>query len=88
MVTFKANAKEFYRIGAYSFLSKEYCGDQETIYSHCLQFYIPMIAKGTLKKHGLELGIFTMQGFEHRNKESKTCFIRFTNKGVMFAYKF
>ena len=26
------------------------------------------------------LGIFTMQGFEHRNKESKTYFFKFTNK--------
>ena len=39
-----------------------------------------MIAKRTLKKHGMGLGIFTMQGFEHRNKESKICFIKLTNK--------
>ena len=37
-------------------------------------------AKQTWDKHRLGLGIYTMQGFKQRNKESKNTFRRFTNK--------
>ena len=40
---------------------------------------MPIIAKDTLKKHNLGLGIYTMQGFERRNKESKNTLKRFSN---------
>ena len=40
---------------------------------------MPKIAKETLEKHKLGLGIFTMQGFEQRNKESKNTLRRFCN---------
>ena len=46
---------------------------------HCLRFYIPKIAEETFQKHKLGLGIFTMQGFERRNKESKNTLRRFCN---------
>ena len=46
---------------------------------HCLHFYMPHIAQLTLERHGLGLGIFTMQGFERRNKESKNTLRRFCN---------
>ena len=48
-------------------------GSQETFYTHALRFYIPRIAKITYDRHGVGVGIFTMQGFERRNKESKQC---------------
>ena len=40
---------------------------------------MPKIAKDTLDKHKLGLGIFTMQDFERRNKESKNTLQRFCN---------
>ena len=33
----------------------------------------------TLERHGLGIGIFNMQGFERRNKESKNTLRRFSN---------
>ena len=46
---------------------------------HTLRFYLPQIAEQTFEKFGLGLGIFTMQGFEQRNKESKNTLSRFSN---------
>ena len=46
---------------------------------HCLRFYIPKIVDITYKNHNLGIGIFTMQGFERRNKESKNILRRFSN---------
>ena len=37
------------------------------------------MAKEAFEKHGVGIGIFTMQGFERRNKESKNCMKRFSN---------
>ena len=77
---FEDNVKQLYAVGAKTFLSTEYVGDQENIYSHCLRFYIPVFARKTFEEHSTGLGIFSMQGFEHRNKESKRYFTRHTNK--------
>ena len=81
MLGFKANLKEFYKHGKVSFLTKKSCsvGGDETFYMHFLRFYILMIAEKTLRDHGLGVGIFTMQGFERRNKESKNVLRRFSN---------
>ena len=78
---FESNLKKFYDIGSRSFLTKNPAsiGDDETFYLHTLRFYLPNIAKETLRKHSLGLGIYTMQGFEHRNKESKNTLNRFSN---------
>ena len=64
-----------------SFLTKNK-GDprgDETFHMHCLRFHLPKIAKTTLEKDGLGLGIFTMQGHEHRNKEQKNTLKGFCN---------
>ena len=81
MKTFVENIKEFYEIGEWSFLTKvkSKVGGDETFYMHCLRFYVPMIAKDTFEKHKLGLGIFTMQGFERQNKESKNTLKRSCN---------
>ena len=81
MLAFESNLKLFYKAGRNTFLTKNAHspGDDETFYLHCLRFYLPPIAKTTLEKHNLGLGIFTMQGFERRNKESKNAFKRFSN---------
>ena len=80
IITFENNVKEFYRLGAYSLLSLDYVGDLENVYSHILRFYLPIFARDAFEKHSMGLGIFTMQGFEHRNKESKHVFLNYTNK--------
>ena len=43
----------------------------ETFYFHCLRYYIPRIARETYEDFKLGVGIFNMQGFKRRNKESK-----------------
>ena len=81
MNNFVENVKKFYDIGKRSFMTKtqKKVGGDETFYLHCLRYYMPKIAKDTLDKHKLGLGIFTMQGFERRNKESKNTLRRFCN---------
>ena len=81
MLELNTNIKLFYNAGKHTFLTKNVSspGDDETFYLHCLRFYIPQIAEVTLKKHNLGVGIFTMQGFERRNKESKNVYKRFSN---------
>ena len=76
-----SNAKAFYLIGSTTFLtSSNNVGDLETFYMHAMRFYTPQLAKTTFERHGLGIGIFNMQGFERRNKESKNTYRRFTNK--------
>ena len=77
---FTQNVKKFYEVGARTFLSKKYVGDQEHLYSHVLRFYMPQFANITFSRHGMGVGIFTMQEFEHRNKESKFVFKNHTNQ--------
>ena len=46
---------------------------------HVLRLYFSRIADENLEKYNIGLGIFTMQGFEKRNKESKNVLWRFSN---------
>ena len=63
---------QLYKLGADSFLTKGNTkGNDKSFYFHVLRFYIPQIAKATFEWHGLGIGIYTMQGFERQNKESK-----------------
>ena len=58
------NVKEFYQVGATSFLTGgTQTGNQETFYMHVMRFYIPEIVKITYDRHRLGVGIFNMQGF-------------------------
>jgi hypothetical protein len=79
--TFISDLKSFYSIGGRTFLSKPgtNTGTDETFYFHVLRFYMPRIVKQTFERHGTGIGVFTMQGFERRNKESKNCMKRFSN---------
>ena len=80
MTQFENDVKDFYEIGGKTFLTKRnVVGDDETFYMHCLRFYLPMHAKLTFENHNLGLGIFTMQGYEHQNKQSKRIWMRFNN---------
>ena len=70
----------FYEKGRRTFLSEPgNPGGTETFYMHALRFYLPRFARQTYQRHGLGIGIFNMQGFERRNKESKNCMKRFCN---------
>ena len=74
------NLSRFYKVGAKSFLTGgSTAGNEETFHMHALQFYIPELVKITFDRHGLGIGIFNMQGFERRNKESKNTLKRFSN---------
>ena len=71
LLKFEDDVKQFYQVGSKSFLTKNNMGDGENFYHHVLRYYIPHISKITFEKHHLGIGVFTMQGYERRNKESK-----------------
>jgi hypothetical protein len=75
---FKNNVVTMYSAGQQSFLANK----DETFYCHALRFYLPSIAEVTFEQHKLGLGIFSMQGFERRNKESKNTARRFLTKNM------
>ena len=72
IIEYKVNVQTFYAAGENLYLQpKDVEGGGETSYCHTLRFYMLQFAKETWDNHRLGLGIFTMQGFERRNKESK-----------------
>ena len=76
---YETSVKILYNVGAKLFLTDKEEGDRETIYMHVCRYYIPKIARLTFEMYGLGVGIFNMQGFERRNKESKNSLKRFCN---------
>ena len=68
---FKKDVKDFYNYGVHTFMTDKEDGDLETAYQHILRFYMPQIAVETYNELKMGVGIYTMQGFERRNKESK-----------------
>ena len=70
---------QLYAHGSITFMKRFTEGDAETFYLHILRFYMPNIIKDTWEKYGLGVGIFTMQGFERRNKESKHSLLNHNN---------
>ena len=76
---FELNIKSFYKLGGKSFMSKLEEGDDETYYLHALRYYIPHFSRDTWKVHKCGIGVFTMQGYERRNKESKNIMRKFSN---------
>ena len=85
--SFKNDCIKFYDCGKTTFLStnETRIGSNETCYAHVLRFYMPRIAETTYLRHKVGVGVFNMQGFERRNKESKNVYKRFSNnkKNVM-----
>ena len=79
MLAFISNMKLFYAVGTRKFLSKNKTGDDETLYLHCIRYYLPKMTKETFKEHNLGMGVFTMQSFERRNKQSNNTLKRFRN---------
>ena len=72
---YERNVKDLFKFGKKSYLNKE--SGNVTFYFHVLRYYFPKFAKSTLNAHGIGIGIFSMQGFERRNKESKNTLKRF-----------
>ena len=69
---FKDNILTFYDAGKSTFLMKNGTNvSTETFYMHVLRYYLPRIASNAFSIHKCGIGVFTMQGFERRNKESK-----------------
>ena len=71
---FHCDVKAIYKCGRHTYLR-----DDEPFYFHCMRFYMPVIAEETYQKHQLGVGVFNMQGFERRNKESKTFLFNYSN---------
>ena len=80
LVSIKDTIRHFYLHAAKSFMKKVINGDTETFYMHALRHYILKHAQDTWTKYKLGVGIFTMEGFERRNKESKEAVRKHTNK--------
>ena len=78
---FEEKAELFYESGKKSFLSEgTIIRGKETSYVHILRFIIGPLARLTFERHGVGIGVFTLQGYERRNQESKYLFVRHTNK--------
>ena len=71
MKDYTERVTEFYRLGGLTFLKKKKAGDIETFYLNVVRYYMEDTIKDTWDKYQCGVGIFTMQGFERRNKESK-----------------
>ena len=78
---FELQVKQFYSYGKESFLSNRFGtkGSAETTYMHILRFNLSKFARKCYSDHNLGIGIFTAQGYERRNKESKFFFQHHTN---------
>ena len=73
LLVIQQNIESFYECGTDILLSDNEIGKDETYYLHTLKYYIPIHAKQTWKNHkckNWKIGVFTMQGFERRNKKS------------------
>ena len=84
---FEQNLLKLYHYGYKSFLTNTVLGYQDNFYFHVLRYYIPVIVYDTWDKYQLGVGIFSMKGFERRNRESKTTLLQFTNgKGNILTH--
>ena len=78
---FEKNAELFYEAGKKLFLSEgTNIGGNETSYVYILRFVTGPLARLTFNRHGVGIGVFTLQGYERRNQESNYIFVRHTNK--------
>ena len=77
---YKIDIDLFYDYGSKSMLTNAALGDGETFYFHVAKHHVPRIAHDTLDKFNCGVGLWTMQGFEHRNKQSKFVYSHKTNR--------
>ena len=86
--TFESKVEEFYDYGANTFLmsANGEVGYYETSYMHILRFNLAELAKITYDRHKLGIGVFTLQGYERRNRESKFIYDRHCNNRGNLCY--
>ena len=83
---YKSTVNQFYEAGMKSFLTGTSEGDGETFYVHNITFYMPRIIDDTYQKHKLGPGIWSMEGFEYKNAQSKRAiYTRSNRKGNLPA---
>ena len=80
LVEMKTTIQAFYVHAENTFMTKVYKGGKETFYMHAIRHYKPIHAQDTWDTYKLGMGIFTMEGFERRNLESKKVVRNHTNK--------
>ena len=76
---FKQNIITCQKAAANTTLTKNMLGDNENFYSRVLFCCYPCLMQKNWDEHKSGTGIFTLQGFERRNKESKNSARRFCN---------
>ena len=85
-LAYKSTVNQFYEAGMKSFLTGTSEGDGETFYVHNVTFYMPRIIDDTYQKHKLGPGIWSMEGFEYKNAQSKRAiYTRSNRKGNLPA---
>ena len=65
------NVNQFYYHGSFTIFTNTTLGDRETFYCHIAKHWVLKIAKWKVDNLGCGDGLWTIQGFEHRNKQSK-----------------
>ena len=68
---FEQNITKFYLVISTSFIKANCVSDRKTYYLHCLRFYIPKLAREKWEIHQCGIGIYSMQGFERKNKNRR-----------------
>ena len=79
-LAYKSAMKQFYDASMESFLTGASEGDGETFYVHTITFYMPGIIDNTYMKHKLGSGIWSMEGFEYKNAQSKRAVYTHSNR--------
>ena len=79
IIEYENNINKFYYHGSFTIFTNTTLGDGETFYCHISKHWVPRLAKWTVNNLGCGIGLWTMQGFEHRNKQSKYLHARKTN---------
>ena len=81
--SFKLKIKQFETAAENTILLSQSATDaegcNENFYTHALIRYLVPIMQTTFDTYNMGLGIYSMQGVERRNKESKNCAKRFSN---------
>ena len=68
---FKTNLSKYQKVASVTFLSSNTTGDRECFYDYMLYNYYPYLVQRIWKDYEVGIVMFNLQGFKHRNKESK-----------------
>ena len=74
---FEVLVKQFYEYSRTTFFASKAgaIGSMKTSYMHILRYNLATLARITFERHKVGIGVFTLQGYERRNKESKNIFL-------------